>query len=148
MTTFYYKYDLPKGLNEILMCCIEKYKNDGILTFEFSYIYNSESDGCNLTIKGIDKKFMQLSRRPIESLCNLGFGTLGYKNIRRFNTDKNYGFFTLSKTAFEYEDYLNKNEIGKWKLRLIESVKENDVPITLIVSIIALIVSFYVAISS
>jgi hypothetical protein len=117
---------------------MKRFNEDGVMTFRFDYSSSSWS-ASTLDIGG--KQFNKLQDRPLESLEKLGFGEIEYidKNIR---VDfKNTGYFTITKELLDYSSFIHKSKIHKKYDRIIEGIKCNEIPISIGISILAVIIS-------
>lgn len=139
MATFYYYYSLPDGLNDLIDLLVLSYNQEGMLSSKF--IYSSSHNSSTLFI---NKNSLESKDRLIESLVNLGFGTVVYEEKTSVSGGaKDQGYFTLSKEMIDYYQYKEMPNYRKWLYKQIDKIKENDIPITLLFSFSALVISIF-----
>ncbi|NMC59138.1 MAG: hypothetical protein GYA51_07120 [Candidatus Methanofastidiosa archaeon] len=139
MGKFYLSYQLPTVLNEIINLLIKRFLEDGTMTFNFYY---SSPGGGGKTLDIGAKSFNQLQDKPIESLEKLGFGKIEYTMTGgKWPEKKDQGLFTISKEMLDYSFFISKPTWKRNKDKIIEGIKENEIPISVFISLAALIIS-------
>lgn len=138
MNNFYYYYDLPIIHQEIIELLTKIFREEGTMTSDFYY---SPTKGGGLTLDIAHKQFQHLQDRPVESLEKLGFGEIEYTSSERFRDYKDKGHFTISKSTLDYSTYKKSSSMNKLKVRIIHKIKDNEIPISIFISICALLIS-------
>ncbi len=134
MGKFHLKKELPDHIAELASYFVEVFKKDGIMTFE----YRLKPNGI-LRIKH-DSNAKEFSRigNPVISLENLGFGSITYTSLDTNQDKKDMGVFTIKSELLKWHDYKIASPAKKKWIRFQETILENKVYISIILSIIAL----------
>lgn len=136
MGKFYLEQDIPEHISEIAEYFLKEYAEHGTMSFSFQLNYG----GGNVAFTANSKsKTFPYSGNPMESMVSLGFGTINYIGLNR----KNEGHFTISSELLKWHDYKNASPAKKKWIRLQENILENKVYISIIISIIALMISIF-----
>ena len=136
MGKFYLEHELPEHIVTIAEYLYKQFDEYVLMTIPFSQNYGNKK--LAFTVKQKSKTF-PFAGRPLNSLANLNFGTLSYENSRVINE----GDFTISSELLNWYEYKNSSDFKKLYIRTKERIQENEIPISIFLAIIAIIISVF-----
>lgn len=139
MGKFYLENELPSHISELAGYLVKIYQQDEIMTFNFHLQANMKI--CITHNPG--SKNINYVGNPVISMVSLGFGTITYTDLDTRKNLKNMGVFTINNELLKWHDYKIASPIKKKWIRLQENILENKVYISIIISIIALMISIF-----
>jgi len=137
MGKFYLEHKLPDHIVDIAKYLYKQFDENGVMTFPF--VQNYANANLAFTVNRTKSKLFPYSGRLLNSLVNLNFGTISYENSRVTNE----GDFTISSELLKWHEYNKASPRKKKRIKINESVLENKLYISIILSVIAIVISIF-----